>query len=207
MRSSILIDIAYIDRAYLSGRSVIFDLDDTIFPEISFLENRYKYLCKKVFSNDWEVPYEFLLNEFASHGRSSLFDKFVAHFNLPHAVEDILGIFRCYENTSDSFLMPYPWFQKLSDRLNHRFPLLIITNGNKDQQKRKIKELNLVELFPKIHCVYADEYGGKPGVEPFRALAEKVALHDPLYIGDSEVDRVFCEKCKIEFFDVKSLLV
>jgi HAD superfamily hydrolase (TIGR01549 family) len=82
----------------------------------------------------------------------------------------------------------------------------LITNGNKDQQKRKIEELNLVELFPNIHCVFADEYGGKPKEAPFKALAKKVILHDPIYIGDSEVDRAFCEKCEIEFVNVKNLI-
>jgi FMN phosphatase YigB (HAD superfamily) len=159
-----------------------------------------------VFSSDWEGPYQFLLNEFSSQGRSFLFDKFITHFSLPYSTADILDLFRCYENAPDSLLTTYPWFQKLSDRLNHRFPLLLITNGNKDQQRRKIEELNLVEFFPHIHCVFADEYGGKPEVEPFKALAKKVVLHDPIYIGDSEVDRAFCGKCKIEFFNVKNLM-
>ena len=70
-------DIEYIEKAYRSGRSVILDLDDTIFPEISFLEHRYKYICETLFACDWSGPYKFLLNEFSCHGRSFLFVKFV----------------------------------------------------------------------------------------------------------------------------------
>lgn len=170
------------------------------------MEIRYRYICEKIFFGGWEDPYQFLLDEFSSQGRSFLFDKFITHFNLPYEVADLLDLFRYYEDAPDSLLTVFPWFRRLSDRLNQSFPLLLITNGNKAQQKQKIEELNLVKFFPNIHCVFADEYGGKPKKAPLKALAKKIVLHDPIYIGDSEVDRVFCEKCEIEFVNVKNLM-
>lgn len=201
-----MVDLGYIESAYRLGRSVIYDLDDTIFPEIAFLENRYKLICEKLFLNDWEGPFKFLLGEFSSNGRALLFDKFITHFSLSCEVADILCLFRHYENVPDLSLATYPWFQRLSERLNQCYPLLIITDGNKVQQKRKIDELRLVEFFPVIHCIFAVDYGGKPKGEPFRALANMVDLHDPLYIGNSDVDRAFCAECEIEFLDVKHLM-
>lgn len=206
LRYFLIFDLSYIEAAYHTGRTVILDLDNTIFPEISFLEIRYKYVCQNLFPHNWTEPYQFLLDEFANHGRSNLFDKFIACYNPTKNVSEILDIFRCYDSSSELPLEPYPWFRKLSKRLNRHFPLFIITNGNKSQQEQKINNLNLINFFPSIYCVFAIDYGGKPRVEPFMALARKVQINQPLYIGDSQVDADFCKACKIEFFDVKKAM-
>jgi len=200
-------ELAYIEEAYLSGRSVIFDLDDTIFPEINFLEERYRYVCKEIFYGNWEEPFHFILNEFNTQGRSYLFDKLIKRYNLALSTEDILRFFRCYDKASETPINPYPWFSKLASRLNKGYPLLLITNGNPSQQRQKIANLNLMNLFPYVVCVFANEYKGKPRVEPFEALASKVQIRHPIYIGDSAIDRAFCLACNIEFLDVKKLII
>jgi len=200
-------ELAYIEGAYQGGRSVIFDLDDTIFPEITFLEKRYEYISKQIFCGSWEEPYQFLLDEFDAEGRSYLFDKLIRRYKLKLSVEDVLKVFRCYDGHFEMSIIPYPWFQKLASRLNKGYPLLLITNGNPDQQRRKLDALNLIDLFPNIVCVFANEYEGKPRIEPFEALGKELKLHNPIYIGDSEIDRAFCVACGIEFFDVKNLLI
>lgn len=197
-------DLDYIKKAFKDHRSVIFDLDNTIYPEISFLENRYKLISKEVFGEDWEGPYKFLLNEFEIHGRKNIFNKLISQFDLKLSSTDILKIFRNYENNTIA-ITPYPWFKKLSDELEKNFSLLIITNGNPAQQRFKVKMLNLNEFFPSINCIFADEYGGKPGKGPYEALAKEIALYKPIYIGDSVIDSKFCDNCNFEFLDAKNL--
>jgi putative hydrolase of the HAD superfamily len=197
-------DLDYIKKAFKDCRSVIFDLDDTIYPEITFLKNRYKFISEEVFNENWEAPYKFLVNEFEIHGRKNIFNKLISQFDLKLSSNDILKIFRSYENNTIS-IEPYPWFKKLSNELDKNFSLLIITNGNPAQQKFKLNILNLNKFFSSINCIFADEYGGKPGTGPCAAMAKKVALHKPIYIGDSLVDSDFCNNCNFEFLDVKNL--
>ena len=118
-------NLEYIIKAYRDCRSVIFDLDDTIYPEITFLKNRYKRISKEIFNNKWETSYKFLVNEFETYGRKNIFDKLIYHFDLELSVADILKIFRDYKNNNIS-IEPYPWFKKLSDELDKSFALLII---------------------------------------------------------------------------------
>ena len=197
-------NLEYIIKAYRDCRSVIFDLDDTIYPEITFLKNRYKRISKEIFNNKWETSYKFLVNEFETYGRKNIFDKLIYHFDLELSVADILKIFRDYKNNNIS-IEPYLWFKKLSDELDKSFALLIITNGNPTQQNFKLKILNLNESFPSIKCIFADKYGRKPGTGSYEAMKKKIALCEPIYVGDSIVDSEFSYNCNLEFIDVKNL--
>lgn len=199
-------DLDFIIESYNNNRSIIFDLDDTIFPEVTFLNYRYRFMCQKIFDVRWENPYEFICNEFAQNGRLFLFDKLIKEYKMDMSVNDVIEIFRNSDRDSEMKLYPYQWFTNLAKKLNKKFPLLVITNGNPFQQKCKLKALGLEKFFLKTIYIFANEYGGKPNPEPYYALSNKHELHSPIYIGDSQVDYEFSAKCKAEFIDVKNLL-
>ena len=204
MKSFMKNDIDFLEEAYKNKRSIIYDLDNTIYPEISFLEKRYKYISVQIFEKDWKDPYRFLRNEFMNSGRDRLFEKLINKYNISFSNEDILRLFRRYDN--EISLYPYPWFKKLAKRLRRNYSLLIITNGNSAQQQYKIEALKLKNFFLDVKCIYASKYGGKPSIEPFNALSNVVNLHEPIYIGDTKIDKDFCYNCNIEFFDVENFL-
>ena len=145
-----------------------------------------------------------MVNEFEAFGRKDIFNKLISHFDLDYSIADILKIFR-NNNNNDIFIETYPWFKKLSDKLDKNFDLMIITNGNPLQQNYKVNILNLRVSFPSIKCIFADEYGGKPSIGPYEAMAKHIALYEPIYVGDSIIDRDFSNNCNIEFIDVKNL--
>ena len=199
-------DVDYIEKAYRGGRSVIFDLDDTIFPEIIFLKQRYMYVTKHIFQDRWKEPYQFLVREFSTQGRSGVFDKLITRYKLTLSTNDVLTIFRCYDGGKEISITPYYWFRRLICRLKRQYPLFLITNGYPAQQREKLKALNIIDAFSDVICVYANEYKAKPSIQPFEVLEKKVQVHHPIYIGDSTTDMAFCLACGIEFFQVKNLM-
>mgnify|MGYP001205934934 CR=1 FL=1 len=79
----------------------IFDLDDTLYPEISYLSEAYYnialYLEEKESVNSKEI-HKYLLAKFKDDGRKSLFDSMLSNFKLSNVfLEDLLHILRTFK--------------------------------------------------------------------------------------------------------------
>jgi hypothetical protein len=68
--------------------SVIFDLDDTIYPEIEYLKKAYRFIAQSVIkaesrlnSTEDEI-FSFLIYTFTNEGRDKLFQKMIDKFNI-----------------------------------------------------------------------------------------------------------------------------
>jgi len=198
-------NIRYLEQAYRSGRTVIFDLDDTIFPELSFLIRQYTHVSKTFFGDDWETPFQYLLKEFTINRREGLFDRFVETYDIDVPVCKVLEVFRSYPQSRGAYLTPYSWFRTLADQLGRKYPLLIITNGYPLQQKEKIRALEIDDFFDVIFCIFANEFRPKPASDALYEMEKSFDLVRPIYVGDSITDKEFSRASGIEFFDVGML--
>ena len=205
MKSIMQPEIGYIIDQKLLGRSLIFDLDDTIYNELQFLRQQYWRLAKTFFPSDAESGFRFLIETYTISGRSNLFQKFISRFKLSNDVSEILDAFRDYRDAQDLYLNCHDWVKELLLHYREDNPLFFITNGHVAQQAEKIRRLHLDLIHPNLMVIFADCFAPKPSTLAFSHLSAQAKLTDPIYIGDSQIDRDFARNCSMEFFDVSAL--
>jgi len=198
------ISVDYLLNSNEKGRTLIFDLDNTLYDESTFLFNAYNSIAN-LYKYEKNEVYEFLVSEFISKGRTNLFDKLVTKFPSEYIdVKTCLHVIRNYK--CKGCLSVYPWVNDFLQRINSNFMLKIITNGYVQQQKNKFRSLNLPIDKSKVEVVFAKDIAEKPSKESFFALKNSHEFNNPIYVGDSDIDRKFCESLAIEFYDASQLI-
>jgi len=196
--------VDYLINAHKNERTLIFDLDNTLYDESTFLFNAYSGIADLYEHNKGEV-YKFLVSEFNSKGRSQLFDKLITTFPKDNInIKKCLDVLRNY--SCECCISIYPWVDQFIEGVGQGFIFRIITNGNAQQQQNKIRSLNLPIDRAKIEVIFANDIAMKPKKMSFFALNNAQQLNSPIYVGDSDVDRKFCQSLDIEFYDVSQLL-
>lgn len=196
--------VEYLISQHNKGRQLLFDLDDTIYSEIEFLLKVYKEISKKSINNQSDLIYNFLKNTFLEEGRKNLFDKLNKKFpSEPFSVVDCLNIMRNFQ--CDGCIDTFPWFKEFISKMKNDFIIKIITNGTLLQQQNKIKSINFNWPRNLIQVIYSSSIKSKPEILSFYALEGVKNFFSPIYIGDSTIDKEFCKKLNIEFFDVNKL--
>lgn len=189
-------------KFYNDNRTIIFDLDNTLYDEDVYLFGAYKNIACNQKNYDHSTIYKFLTYEYKKNGRFKLLNKLEKKFpELDLSINEMLDLMRTY-NGSYINLDLKKWFLEFLNLVNSDFIIRIITNGNILQQKNKINLLNIKNLGFLTDIVYANEYGGKPNIEPYNALIESKQLSYPIYIGDNEVDDLFSKNLGIDFYNV-----
>jgi len=197
--------VKYLVSAHNSYRTILFDLDNTLYNETDFLFPVYKSISEEFYPNDFRRVYNFLISEFIHRGRKSLFDKLTAAFPRKGISTqnclDILRTYRCSER-----LTLYPWFLEFLSYVDERFKIRIITNGHVAQQRNKILSINFGNYAKGMNVVYANLTRPKPHMESYFAFHDVGDFIDPIYVGDSDVDFEFSKRTGIEFFNARNLI-
>ncbi len=188
-----------------SGRTVIFDLDNTIYDEKDFLSGSYKLIALRQKKFDPNIVYDFLIFTLYSVGPTRIFDKLFQNFpGIDLSLDDCLLILRNYRVYP--LINPYKWYVELVESVEDSFILRIITNGNVQQQMNKIASIDLYLPDHRCNVIYANSIVPKPSPASFYAFRDLHEFISPIYVGDSDVDRLFCENLSIEFLNVDSLI-
>lgn len=195
-------DLSRLESVISRGRTLIFDLDDTIYDEKTFLFEQYRVVCEKYTPGDAIQALEFLKRYFLEHGRKGIFQSYISAFRLSASLDSVLATFRDY--SASPALTPLPWFVELSENYSDKLRLIIVTNGNVKQQKEKVSRLNLHAYFDEVVVYYANATQPKPAVNSELMSSEK--LVDPIYVGDSMTDHQFSLNSGFEFLNVRELM-
>lgn len=185
---------------------LIFDLDNTLFDEFSFILPIVKSVLSqqdKIYDNERDKIEEQIKKQFNKNGNIKLFSKALKNTSID--IDAFIDDYRRKARGEFVFqngLCVYPWVFDLLRILNKfKKPLNIITNGHPYQQKFKIKELNLRSLYPNSVVIFANQFTPKPSphsfIENFDAMGNNYT-----YIGDSEADIQFAFKSSINYMDV-----
>lgn len=189
-----------------SGRTVIFDLDNTIYDEKDFLTGSYKLIALKQKKFDSKIVYDFLISTLYSVGPTKIFDKLFQSFpGIDLNLYDCLFILRNYRSYTP--IIPYRWYIELIESLDDSFIIRIITNGNVQQQMNKIASIDLYLPDHRFKVIYANSIAPKPSPASFYAFPDFKEFVNPIYVGDSDVDRLFSDNLLIEFLNVDSLIL
>ncbi len=177
--------------------TIIFDLDDTLYPEISYLIPAFKAISKEIEAeytvNAAEVA-SFLINTFEKKGRSMLFNKCFNHFlksenEAENERKNDEQVIARHEATEGVYFedMPiakylhilrtvkiaekialFPYAYRLIPQLlAEKKQIFVLTNGNPKQQRNKIAHLDWQNLDAQITFVFANEFAPKPSPSVF----------------------------------------
>ena len=169
---------------------IIFDIDDTLFPERQFVRSGYAAVAKHLRENppgpkgDFE---EWLWRRFLGGKTSRAFNDLSEHFQL--ALDDgrigrLIEVYRFHVPD----IHPFPGIAELLERLRGRFRMGILSDGAGRMQRNKLQSLGLEDAFETV--VLTDDLPGdcrKPsptGFETVRAALD--APHETcLYLADN----------------------
>ncbi len=171
------------------SKAIIFDLDDTLYDERSFVESGFKAVAGEVERRLGIDKEEFLrlLNEILEQeGRGHVFDTALEHYNLysQSLVYDLVEVYRSHKPEIEPHPDVVPALQTLRKEGKK---LAIITDGIAEVQRNKVRALRIEELFELI--IYSDDYGRdywKPNPFSFQKAVEYFQIQgkEAIYVGD-----------------------
>ncbi|MBD1381927.1 HAD family hydrolase [Metabacillus arenae] len=167
---------------------LVFDLDDTLYDEKTFVFSGFRAVCDYLEKN-FDIPkkesYPLMVEDLNENGRGHIFDNTLKKFNIysKSIVEKCVTIYRTHQPT----ITIDPEADKCLTRFS-KFPKYIVTDGNKMVQYNKLKAL---ELFNRVKfCFITHRYGikhAKPSPYCFNKIChiENVKPDQVVYVGDN----------------------
>lgn len=170
-------------------KAVLFDLDDTLYDEITFVTSGFETVASYLSTNFHLIEEEILsvmMELLSRNGRGRIFDKVLEYNGLyePKLVEELVSVYRSHQPNIDLYELVVPTFQELR---HLDIKLGIITDGLYSVQRNKVSSLGLQDLVDII--IYTDEIGReywKPHPIAFELAIKKLAIepHEAIYVGN-----------------------
>lgn len=165
----------------------IFDLDDTLYPERSFVESGFRAVAmdlKQIFGWDVETSLMHMMKTLSDVGRGAVFDRLLNSHGALSAklVRHCIITYRHHQPN----IQLVPEANKILDSFVKR-PYLV-TDGHKEVQYNKVKALNIQDRFNRIYITH--RYGirySKPSIHCFELIRrrERCAWNEMFYVGDN----------------------
>jgi putative hydrolase of the HAD superfamily len=177
-----------------AARAILFDLDDTLYPERRFALSGFAAVARAA-AEESGVPardlFRPLVEALRTGARADAFQRLCSTFAWPdERIEHLLEIFRTHE--------PRLRLPRLTTRtlaaLKPGWRLAIVTNGPPSIQAGKVRALGVASMVDTV--VYAAACGsgeGKPAPEPFATAAGtlRIASSRCVFVGDHPVCDIF----------------
>jgi putative hydrolase of the HAD superfamily len=171
-------------------RAVVFDLDDTLFPERAYVLSGFRAValwCEDKFEIPVRRAFEDMCKLLDSGMRGNTFNRFCeAHGKPEGAVPEMVRVYR--EHLPD--LAPYEGVPELLKRLADRYLLGLVSDGHDDVQQKKLTALGIGPLFDSV--VFSDELDRdhwKPSTRPFEIVSERLGVQpgQAVYVGENSL--------------------
>lgn len=175
-------------------RCVLFDLDETLYPERRFLLSGCRAVAvalESVRGVPRRESFTFMQYWIRRHGRAHVLQALCRHYVLPRTwVEDMVAIIRRHQ---PDIRLPSASVDVLESLRAANLRIGVVTNGAPDVQRRKVAALGLAPLVDAV--IYGEEHapGGKPHPAVFaRALLRlQVPAAATAFVGDHPVNDVW----------------
>jgi putative hydrolase of the HAD superfamily len=169
-------------------QAIIFDLDDTLYPEKDFIVGGYQSVARHI-AGCWDYCFDevfsSMMMSFGSSGREMVFPDLLLRFpKITLSLDEFVQIYRKHNPAINLF----PGYRELLRDLSGKYRLGLITDGLPEIQKKKVEALGLDSIIGKI--IYSWEYGverQKPHPYSFTVMSEllQAAPRNTLFIGDN----------------------
>jgi len=170
-------------------RAVLFDLDDTLYPEIEFVKSGLRFVASYLSSQchlDREDLFTKMLEILHRDGRGKIFDILLR--DLGFLQEEKLKLLVYLYRSHCPAIQPYEDTLPALEHLKKSGLLLgVITDGMASVQRSKVNALELKDLFDVV--IYTDEIGReywKPSVVPYQVALTLLGVEpsEAVYVGN-----------------------
>ena len=167
---------------------LVFDLDDTLYPEIEYVKSGLwavsKYISKK-YDLNYKIIFEEMFLDLNINGRGLLFNNILIKHEI-YSINELKKCISVYRNHNPDIII-YNEAKICLERFID-YKKYIITDGNIIVQRKKINALNIKHKFVKTIPTY--QYGinfSKPSTLCFKKIIkwENCSPSDIVYIGDN----------------------
>ncbi len=163
-------------------KAIVFDLDDTLYPEKAFQESGFAAVSRHLKEIGFLIEPREISNAYKKHNKNC-FDALILKYKLPVDVSYLVSFYRNhYPNIN-----VYPGVHRVLSRLKEKYALGMITDYFCQSQMNKIEALGLSKYFNAV--IYTDQLDApKPLGKSFLAIKNKLDVEDNaiMYIGDNE---------------------
>ena len=177
-------------RSTALRNAVLFDLDDTLYPEGKYVLSGFRVVAaylEKTFGIDAADVYSRLRTSYEKGVRGNTFNLLLQDLGIHsdnNLIPHLVNIYRSHE--PDIGL--YPDVEPALARMIPLFQLGLLTDGNAQAQRLKVKALGLDSWFDSI--VYTDDLGRehwKPSTLPFKRILAQLGTKPEMtiYVGDN----------------------
>lgn len=153
---------------------VVFDLDDTLYDESTFVRSGFRAVAGHLALRlDFPAPaiFDRLVAELDARGRGAVFNAVLAAEKIddPVLVDECLEVYRSH----DPEICPYPAAMVALER-HAELPMYVVTDGNPDVQARKIAALGIEDRFRDVYCTWNHGHDfAKPSLRCFNMICER----------------------------------
>jgi putative hydrolase of the HAD superfamily len=158
--------------------AVVFDIDDTLYPERDFVRSGYHAIAEHLRSQlSRDEPFEdWLWRRFLSGETARAFDDLDSHFQLSlsqPAIGELVKVYRFHIPD----ITPFDGIEAVLKQLSGRVRLGIVSDGPARMQRNKLQALSLASYFDAV--ILTDELGpgaGKPSPVGFEIAREELGV-------------------------------
>ncbi len=167
----------------------VFDLDDTLFPEIDWVKSALKH-CAEIISERYSIDSEKVYTSFIKglneRGRGQVFYKSLVQLGVPDPEEVKQYLIYRYRTHKPQLELPPEVRETLLELKARGCKLGIITDGVLSAQMNKVEALGLNRIMDAV--LYTEVLGyesRKPSVLPFQVMKFWLGEGEFYYIGDN----------------------
>jgi putative hydrolase of the HAD superfamily len=170
-------------------KAVIFDLDDTLYPEKGYVLSGFRAVsiwAESRIGIPSSQGFAELCRLYEQGVRGDTFDQWLRSHDVHSAqlVSEFVIVYREHKPT----LMPFPDVVPVLEMLGRQLRLGLVSDGYVTVQQRKWRSLGLSRYFEAV--VFSDELGRenwKPSDKPFLVILERMQLKPSrvVYVGDN----------------------
>lgn len=151
---------------------IVFDLDDTLYPEIAFVHSGFRAVAEQVALSmgNAAAHYDWLLRRHATGPRGRLFDDLLTSLNLPAdpgRVEQLVRLYRTHSPTIEL----HDDAARALQRCMRRGNVGIVSDGPWEMQRNKVRAL---PLPPGIEPIILTDQWGREFWKPHKRAFESV---------------------------------
>ncbi len=176
----------------MSGlHAVIFDLDDTLYPECSYVLSGFRAVAAWI-EKIMAIPEVETIHElgrlFTQGVRGDTFHQWLEQRGVDRQRDELVRQMVAVYREHDPVLTPFDGMKELLADLGRQYKLGVITDGYLAVQQRKWKALSFNRTFQSV--VFSDAFGRqhwKPSHVPFEVAlkALQVSPETAVYVGDN----------------------
>jgi putative hydrolase of the HAD superfamily len=169
-------------------RVVVFDLDDTLYQEIDYVESAFKEIAERI--GHLDLCHQMM--DWFKAGRN-VFVELNGYLGVDTPIQDYLEIYRLHK---PSINLSQEVKTVLEILKTNNCVLGIITDGRRISQMNKIESLNLLEYFDISNIVISEVFGSeKPSMLNYLFFEQKYPGSDYFYVGDNPDKDFYAPNC------------